>query len=104
MQYGFTAETTQTAVTVDNLNLFANDNIAEYWEKREERRHGGLAVDDQERDIVNFESIGKVSNSFASVIGVRNNNHFVAAIDQFLCSPIVSYILVRERRVLNTDC
>lgn len=30
MQDGFMAETTQTGMTVDNLNLFANNDIPEY--------------------------------------------------------------------------
>lgn len=35
MQYSLAAETTQTGMTVDNLYLFANNDVAKYGEERE---------------------------------------------------------------------
>lgn len=77
-------------MTVDNLNLFANDDVAEYGEEREERRHRGLAVYDEEGDMVDFEAICEVAYSGAAFVGVGDDDDFVAAVDEFL-SPLVGF-------------
>ena len=77
-------------MTMNNLNLFANDDIAEYGEEREERRHRGLAVDDEEGDMVDFEAVGEVAYAGAAFIGVGYDDDFVAAVDEFL-SPLVAF-------------
>lgn len=76
-------------MTMDNLNLFANDDIAEYGEEREERRHRGLAVDDEERDMVDFETVGEVAYASAAFVGVRYDDDFMAAVDEFLFPSVV---------------
>lgn len=84
MQDGFMTETAQTGMTVDNLNLFANDDIPEYGEEREHRGHSRLAIYDEERDMVNLESVGKISNPSAPFIRVRDDYNFMATVDKFL--------------------
>lgn len=77
-------EATQTGMPMDDLNLFANDDIPEYREKGEHRGHGRLAVYDKERDMVDFEAIGEVSNSSTSFIRMSDNDDFMSTIDEFL--------------------
>lgn len=78
------AETAQTSVPMNNLDLFADDDIPKYREKREHRGHGRLAVYDKERDMVDFEAIGEVSNSSTSFIRMSDNDDFMSTIDEFL--------------------
>ncbi|KAF3395177.1 hypothetical protein DPV78_009150 [Talaromyces pinophilus] len=75
---------------MNDLNLFANDDIAEYGEEREERRHRGLAVDDEEGDMVDFEAVGEVAYAGAAFVGVGDDDDFVAAVDEFL-SPLGAF-------------
>lgn len=78
------AETTQAGMPVDDLDLFANDDIAENRKEGEDGRHGRFAVNNEERDMVNLESIGKVPDPGASFVRMGNDNDFVAAVNKFL--------------------
>jgi len=78
------AETAQASVPMYNLNLFANDDIPEDGEKGEHRGHGRLAVYDKERDMVDFEAIGEISNSGPSFVRMGDDDDFMSAIDKFL--------------------
>ena len=84
MQDRFMTETTQTGVTVDDLNLFANDDIPEYGEEGEHRGHSRLAIYDEERHMVNLETVGKIPNPRATFICVRDDYNFMATVDKFL--------------------
>ena len=77
-------ETTQTGMTVNDLNLFANDDIPEYGEEGEHRGHGRLAIYDEERYMVDLETVGKIPNPSASFICVRDDYDFMATVDKFL--------------------
>jgi hypothetical protein len=76
-------------MTMDNLNLFANNDVPEYGEEREERRHRGLAVDDEERDMVDFETVGEIAYSCSAFVGMGDDDDFVPAVDEFLQTLIV---------------
>lgn len=78
------AETTQAGVSMDDLDLFANDNIPEDRKERENRGHSRLAVYNEERDMVDLEAIGKVSDSGAAFVCMGDNDHFVASVNEFL--------------------
>jgi len=78
------AETAQTSVPMNNLDLFADDDIPKYREKREHRGHGRLAVYDEERDMVDFEAVGEIPNSGPSFIRMGNDDDFMSAINKFL--------------------
>lgn len=71
-------------MAVDNLNLFANDNIPEYGEEREHRRHSRLAIYDEERHMVNLETIGKIPNPSAPFVCVSDDYDFMTTVDKFL--------------------
>lgn len=84
MQNGFMAKAAQTGMSMDDLNALADDNVAEDGEKGEDGRKGGLAIDDPEGNIVDFESIGQVSHALSAGIGVGDDNDFVSTVDEFL--------------------
>lgn len=69
-------------MTVNNFNLLSDNNIAEYWEEGENGRHCGLAIDDEERDMVHFKTIGEVSNATTTFVGMRYDDYLVASIDE----------------------
>lgn len=81
---GFATEATETRMAMDNFDLLPNDNVAEYGEEGEDGREGGLAIDNEERNVIDLESIGEVSDSCSALVCMSDDNDFVSAIDQFL--------------------
>lgn len=69
---------------MDNLDLFANDNVPKDREEWEYRGHSRLAVYNEERNMVDFEAIGKVSDSGAAFVGMCDNDDFVTSVNEFL--------------------
>jgi hypothetical protein len=86
MQNRLKTETAQTGVAVHDLNLLPDDNVAENREKGKHGREGRLPVDDEEGDMVDFESIGEVADSGAAFVGMSDDDDFMAAVDEFLIS------------------
>lgn len=78
------AETTQTAVAVDYMDLFADDNIPKYRKERENGGHGRLAVDNKEGNMVDLEAIGEVPDPGAPFVSVGNDDDLMAAVNKFL--------------------
>ena len=66
------------------LDSFANYDIAKDGEEGEDGRKGRLAIDDQEWNVVDFEAIGQVSYACSAGVSVSDDDHLVAAIDEFL--------------------
>lgn len=84
MQNRFMTETAQAGVPVHYVNLFADNDVSEYGEEGEDRRHSRLAVYDEEGNVVDLESIGEVPDSGAPLVCMGNDDHFMAAINEFL--------------------
>lgn len=76
------AEAAQTGMTMDDLNLLSDENVAKDWKAREDRWHSRLAVDDQKRDMVDLEPIGEVVDSGPTMVCMGNDDDFMASIDQ----------------------
>lgn len=66
-----------------DLYLFTDHDIPKEGEEGENCRHCRLAINDEEGDVVDFEAIGKISNSSPPFICMSDNNDFVTAVDQF---------------------
>lgn len=77
-------EIAQTCMPMNNLDLFSNDDVSEYWEEREDRWHCRLSIDDEERDMVDFESIGEVAYSSTTRVCMSDDDDFVTTVDEFL--------------------
>lgn len=71
-------------MAMDDLDLFTDDDVPEDGEKGEHRRQSRLAINDEERYMVNLKTIGQVSNPSPSFICVCDDNDFVAAVYEFL--------------------
>jgi hypothetical protein len=78
------AETTQTLMPMDNLNLFPDNDIPKDGKEGEYRGHRRLPVDDQKRYVVNFEPIGEVADACAALVRVGYDNDFMSPVDELL--------------------
>lgn len=81
---GFATEAAETRMAMNNLNLLSNDNVAEDGEEGEDGGEGSFAVDNEERNMIDLQSIGEVSDSGTSFVCMGNNNDFVSPVDEFL--------------------
>lgn len=84
VQDSFTAKSAHTGVSMDNLDLFSNDDIPEDREERKDSWHCRFAIDDEKRDMVDLEAIGEIPDSGPAFVGMSDDDDFVAAIDKFL--------------------
>ena len=71
-------------MAMDDLDSFAYNDIAEDWKEGEDGRESSLAVYDEEGDIVDLQSIRKVSNTCTAGVCVSDNYDFVSAVNEFL--------------------
>lgn len=71
-------------MAVDYLNLFADNNIPEHREERENGGHGRLPVYNEKRHMVDFESISKIPDSGSSFVGMGDDDDFMTAVSEFL--------------------
>lgn len=81
---GFSTEATETGMAMDDFDLFAYDNVAENREEGEDCREGGLAIDDEEGNVIDLESVGEIPDTGSTFIGMRDDDNFVSSINQFL--------------------
>jgi hypothetical protein len=88
MQYGLMAQGTETGMAVHNFNLLADADVAEDGEEGEDGRESCLAVDGPEGDVVDLEAVCEVPYPRATGIGVSDDDHLVAAIDEFLAELV----------------
>jgi hypothetical protein len=84
MQYRLVAQATETGMAVYYLDTFADHNVTKDGKEREDGRKRGLSVDDEEWDVVDLEAVGEVSYACATSVGVGDDNHLVASINEFL--------------------
>lgn len=78
------AEAAQTCVTVHNLNLFPNYDVSKHGEEGEDSGHCRFSVNDEEGDMIYFETIREVVHSRASFICMGDDDDFMASVDEFL--------------------
>jgi hypothetical protein len=71
-------------MAMHNVDLLADHDVPKYGEEGENSREGGLAVDDEERDVVDLEAIGEVADARPAGVCVGYYHDFVAAVDEFL--------------------
>lgn len=76
-------------MSMNNLDLLPNDNVSKDWEKGEDGRKGCGAIDDQEGNMVDFETIRKISHSSSTFVCVCNHHDFVSSINEF-CGELVN--------------
>jgi hypothetical protein len=69
-------------MSVDNLYFLADNDLSEDGEKRKHRWHSRFSVDDEEWDIVDFKTIGKVSNSGSCIVLMGYNDDLMSPITE----------------------
>lgn len=84
MKDSFMTEAAHAGVSMHNLNLLANDDVAEYREKGEDGGHCRLAVYDEEWNMVDLEPVGQVPHAGPSFVRMSDDDDLVAAINEFL--------------------
>lgn len=84
VQRGLPAHAAQGGVAVDDVDVLADDDVAEDWEEGEDGGQGGGAVDDPEGHVVDLEAVGQVAHALAVFVGVRDDDDLVAAVDEAL--------------------
>ena len=77
-------ETTETCMAVNDLYLLADYDIAKDREEGKDGREGGLSVDDKERYVVDFETVGEISNSGTTLVCMSDYDDLVSSIDKLL--------------------
>jgi hypothetical protein len=85
MEDGFMTETAETSMTVDNFYLFADYDVAK---NRKEGKHGwegGFSIDHKEWYMVDFETVGEISDSSTTLVCMSDDDDLVSSIDKFLC-------------------
>ena len=88
MKNGLVTEAAEAAMTMNDLNLFADDDIPEYGKEGEDGGHGRITVDDEEWDMIDLKSIGKISYSLAALVRMSDDYDLVTAIYEFLGGKI----------------
>jgi hypothetical protein len=84
MEDSLMTETAETCMTVDNLYLLADYDVAKDWKEGKHGWEGSLSVDDEEWYVVDFETIGEVSDSSAALVCMSDYDDLVSSIDKFL--------------------
>ncbi|KAM5501250.1 hypothetical protein McanMca71_005364 [Microsporum canis] len=81
---GFMTETAQAAVPMHNLYLLTNHNVPEDGEEGKDGWHGRFAVNDEEGDMVDLETVRQITHTGPAFVRMRHDYHFVSAINEFL--------------------
>lgn len=84
MEDCFSTEATQTCMAVYNIDVLPDHNIAEYGEEREDGGEGRFAINDEEWDVIDLETISEVANPGPPFVCMCNDNDFVASVYEFL--------------------
>lgn len=77
------AKRAETPMAMDDFNLLADADIPQYGEEGEDGGEGRRSVDDEEGHVVDFEAVVEVANALAVVVGVGDDDDFVASVDEF---------------------
>lgn len=70
-------------MAMNDIDALAQDDVAEYGEEGKDGRKTGGPVNDEEGNVINFESIGEISYSCPALISVRDDDDLVAPVPEF---------------------
>lgn len=71
-------------MTVHDLDAFAYDDVAKDGEEGEDGGESSFAVDDEERHVVDLQTVGEVSHTCPAGVRVGDDYDLVSTIDEFL--------------------
>lgn len=97
------AQIAERRMTVDDLYPLANEDLSQYRERGEYGRESRRSIDDPMRKMVDFKTVREVSHARTSwawwSICVGDDNHIVAAINQFLY--MISTLIGHRTRTIS---
>lgn len=64
------------------FNLFSQNDISKDWKKGKDGWERRCSIHDQKGDVIDFESIRKITDACASIVGVRYDDNFMAPVNQ----------------------
>ena len=76
------AQAAEAGMAVHNLNLLADEDVAQHGEQREHGRERCLAVNHKERRVVHLEPVRQISHTRPVAVRVRDDDHLVPPVDQ----------------------
>ena len=76
------AEAAKTGMAMHYFDSFSYYDVAEDREEGEDGRHGRLAVDDQEWDMVHFEAICEIVNPSTALVRMCDYDDLVAPVNE----------------------
>lgn len=82
MQDALVAQTAEAAMAVDNLDTLPNADVAQNGKEGEDGGERGVTVDDEKGHVVDLEAVCEVADALAVVVGVRDDDDLVAAVDE----------------------
>ena len=80
---GLMTQRTQTGVAVNNLDLLSDDDISKDGKEREDGGECRLAVNDEERNVVDFYTIRQIANACPAFVGMCYDDDLVSSVDEF---------------------
>jgi len=84
MENSFMTETTETGMTMDNLYLLTNYDVSKDRKEGKYGWEGGFSVDYKEWYMVDFKTVGEISNSSTTLVCMSDYDDFVSSIDKLL--------------------
>ena len=75
-------ETAKTGMTMNDFYLLSYNNIAKDWKERKDGWEGRFPVDHKERYMVDFETIGEISDSGSALVRMCDNYYLVATVNE----------------------
>lgn len=86
MQDAFMTQVRQRSMAMDDLYLFADEDLSKNGKRRENGGEGCAAIYNPMRKMVDLESVGQVPHAGArrGIVGVSDDDDVVSAIDKFL--------------------
>jgi hypothetical protein len=71
-------------MAMNNFDLFSENDVSEDGKEGEDGWKRGLSVDDEEGNMVDFETVGEISDSCSAFVCMCDYDDFMASVDEFL--------------------
>ncbi len=69
---------------MDNLNLLADEDVSQDRDVGYHCWEDALIVECLDREVVDFQAVGHITNSFSIAVGMSHDYHFVTEVQETL--------------------
>lgn len=66
-----------------NFNFFPQYEISKYGKEGKYSGKRRLSIDDEERNVIDLQTVGEIADSCATFVGVGDYDNFMAPVDEF---------------------